>query len=104
MGGWGGQSPPQQNLLTNGLNPYSGFTFQVQLLRSLHVYAISEVNAYTPVLVITYWNTEGARAPQTPPVNSSGNIIVFQMGRFTSHNLLEHWGARAPRPPLFILV
>ena len=34
-----------------GLNSYSGFTFQVQLLRSLHVYAISKVNAYTPVLV-----------------------------------------------------
>jgi len=49
---------PLQNLLTNGLiNPYSGFTFQVQLLRSLHVHAISEVNAYTPVLVIILNNT-----------------------------------------------
>ena len=36
------------------LNPYSGFTFQVQLLRSLHVYAISEVNAYTLVLVFMH--------------------------------------------------
>ena len=35
------------------LNSYSGFTFHVQLLLSLHVYAISEVNAYTPVLVIS---------------------------------------------------
>ena len=50
-GGWGGPAPPLQNVLTNVLNPYSGFTFQVQLLRSLHVYAISEVNAYTPILV-----------------------------------------------------
>ena len=39
----GGQSPPLQNLLT--------IMFQVQLLRSHHVYAIYEVNAYTPVLV-----------------------------------------------------
>ena len=50
-GGWGDRAPPLQSLLTNGLNPYSGFTFQVHLLRSLHVYAISEVNAYTPILV-----------------------------------------------------
>merc|ERR1712030_74075 len=27
------------------------------------------------------------------------NIIVFLMGRFTSHNLLEHWVARAPQTP-----
>ena len=49
-GGWGGRAPPLQSLLTNRF-PYSGSTFQVQLQRSLHVYAISEVNAYTPVLV-----------------------------------------------------
>ena len=54
-GVWGGEksvgrAPPLQSLLTNRF-PYSGSTFQVQLLRSLHVYAISEVNAYTPVLV-----------------------------------------------------
>ena len=41
-----GAEPPLQNLLT--------ITFQVQLLRSLHVYAITEVNAYTPVLVCMY--------------------------------------------------
>ena len=50
-GGLGGRAPQLQGFLTNGLNPYSGFTFQMHLLRSLHVYAISEVNAYTPVLV-----------------------------------------------------
>ena len=45
-GGWGGRAPPLQNLLTNRF-PYSGFTFQVQLQRSLHVYAISEVIMHT---------------------------------------------------------
>ena len=54
---------------------------------------------FTSHNLLEHW---GARAPQTPPVNSSGNIIVFQMGRFTSHNLLEHWGARAPQiPPVY---
>ena len=42
-GGLGGQSPPTKKPSDNYV--------PVQLLRSLHVYAISEVNAYTPVLV-----------------------------------------------------
>ena len=66
------RAPPLQNLLP--------ITFQVQLLRSLHVYAISEVNAYTPVLVISpcdrYWSFQA-----TVPKVEGGVLYMRLMGQ-----------------------
>ena len=47
--GVGGAEPPH-------CKTFWLFTYQVQLLRSHHVYDIYKVNAYTPVLVVSYFH------------------------------------------------